>query len=254
MRVGILAAALVLTAPAIAVAQGSLLDMGKAVLQQKVGGTGGTTSSSNSGGLGAALSTSDIASGLKEALRQGSAAVTQRLGQADGFNADPKVHIPLPDSLRSVQSALKMTGMSGLADDLELKLNRAAEAATPKAKQIFTSALEKMTLDDARAILNGPKDSATQYFKKAMTPDLKTAFRPVIDKTVAEAGAVKSFETLTSSAKGLPMVGDARSMLTDHVLDGALSGIFAYLAEEEAAIRDNPAKRGSELLRKVFGN
>ena len=67
------------------------------------------------------------------------------------------------------------------------------------------------------------------------------AFRPVIDKTVAEAGAVKSFESMTASAKGLPMVGDGRAMLTDHVLDYALSGIFSYLAEEEAAIRSNPA-------------
>lgn len=254
MRAGICVVALLLAAPTVAAAQGSLLDLGKSVLQQQVGGGTSSQGSTSSGTLGSALSTSDIAAGLKEALRQGSTAVTQKLGRADGFNADPKVHIPLPDSLRSVQSALKMAGLSATVDDLELKLNRAAEAATPTAKQIFADALQRMTLDDARAILNGPKDSATQYFKKAMTPDLKTAFRPVIDKTVAEAGAVKSFEALTSSAKGLPMVGDARTLLTDHVLDGALSGIFAYLAEEEAAIRDNPAKRGSDLLRKVFGN
>jgi len=253
MRV-VLIAATALLLPVAAHAQGSLLDVGKSVLQQQMNQSGGASSATVSGNRGAGLSTTDISAGLKEALRQGSTAVTQRLGRADGFNSDPKVHIPLPDTLRSVQSGLKMAGMSGLTDDLELKLNRAAEAATPKAKEIFAKALESMTVDDARAILNGPQDSATQYFKRAMSPDLKTAFRPVIDKTVAEAGAVKSFEAMTASAKGLPMVGDGRAMLTDHVLDYALSGIFSYLAEEEAAIRSNPAKRGSDLLRKVFAN
>lgn len=250
MRAGlIVAAALLLPVPGWA--QGSLMDLGKSVLQQQMNQGGGTATP---GTRGSGLSAGDIAAGLKDALRQGSAAVTQRLGRADGFNADPKVHIPLPDTLRQIQSGLRMAGLSGAADELETKLNRAAEAATPQARKIFTDALERMTVDDARAILNGPQDAATQYFKRAMTPDLKAAFRPVVDRTVAEAGAVKSYESLTASAKGLPMVGDGRAMLTDHVLDYALAGIFGYLAEEEAAIRSNPAKRGTELLRKVFGN
>lgn len=252
MRVGVMVLALVLV-PAGAWAQGSLLDMGKNALQQQMGQGGGKAAAS-SGTRGSALSTADIASGLRQALRQGAEAVTARLGRADGFNADPRVHIPLPDTLQRIQSGLKMAGMSGAADELELKLNRAAEAATPQARKIFADALERMTLDDARAILNGPQDSATQYFKRSMTPDLKTALRPVVDKTVAEAGAVKSFEALTASAKGLPMVGDGRAMLTDHVLEYALSGIFGYLADEEAAIRSNPAKRTTDLLRKVFAN
>lgn len=255
MRAGMIAAILALL-PAAAHAQGSLLDLGKSMLQHKMSQGDGTTSTgaTASGMRGQSLSTTDIAAALKEALRQGADAVTQRLGRTDGFNADPKVHIPLPDTLRRVQSGLKLAGMSGMADELETRLNRAAEAATPKARQIFANALERMTLDDARAILNGPQDSATQYFKRTMTPDLKTALRPVVDSTVAEAGVVKSYESLTASAKGLPLVGDGRAKLTDHVLDYALAGIFTYLAEEEAAIRTNPAKRGSELLCKVFSN
>ncbi len=254
MRAGMIGAVLALL-PLTAQAQGSLMDLGKEVLQQQMGGSGRTTpGAAVPGGRGQSLSTTDIAAGLREALRQGSDAVTRRLGRADGFNADPKVHIPLPDTLRKLQSGLKMAGLSGMADELETKLNRAAEVATPKARQIFTDALERMTLDDARAILNGPQDSATQYFKRTMTPDLKTALRPVVDRTVADAGVVKSYEAMTASAKGLPMVGDGRALLTDHVLDYALAGIFTYLAEEEAAIRANPAKRGSELLRKVFSN
>lgn len=251
MRTGALILALALM-PGVAWAQGSMLDLGKSVLQQQMGQGGGNATSSPT--RGSALSNSDITSGLKDALRQGAAAVTGRLGRADGFNADPKVHIPLPASLQRIQSGLKLAGMSGAADELELKLNRAAEAATPQARKIFTDALERMSVDDARAILNGPKDSATQYFKRSMSPDLKTAFRPVVDRTVAEAGAVKSYEALTASAKGLPMVGDGRAMLTDHVVDAALAGIFSYLADEEAAIRSDPAKRTTDLLRRVFAN
>lgn len=229
--------------------QGSLLDIGKGVLKQQM--QQGTTTGTGGSGLGSALSAGEIGAGLKEALRQGSERVTALLGRTNGYNGDPDIHIPLPQTLKTAQSALKMAGLSGMADELELKMNRAAEAAAPKARQIFAGALERMTLDDARAILNGPQDSATQYFKRSMTPDLKTAMRPVIDASVAEAGAVKSFEAL---AKGAPMLGDGRALLTDHVLDYALAGLFTYLGREEAAIRADPAKRSTELLRKVFAN
>jgi len=111
-----------------------------------------------------ALSNSDMIAGLKDALRVGSENVVGRLGKTDGFNSDPKIHIPLPDSLQTVKSTLAAVGMGGLMDDLELKLNRAAEAATPKAKRIFANAIRDMSFDDARKILSGPNDAATQYF------------------------------------------------------------------------------------------
>lgn len=247
-----------LTASSAAFAQGSLLDMGKSVLKQQVESvttpSTGTSSTGSSSTRGQSLSVTDIASGLKEALKTGTAKVTSQLGAKDGFNADPAVHIPLPATLQKVQAGLKLAGMSGLADDLELRLNRAAEAAAPQAKQLFWSALEKMTLDDARTILNGADDAATQYFKTAMSDDLKTAMRPIVDKTMAQAGAVKSLDAMTSAVQGLAPGLDGKTMLTDHVLDGALSGLFSYLAKEEAAIRQNPAKRTSEILRKVFSN
>ena len=234
-------------------AQGSLMDVGKGLLQNQMGGAkpqGGAA-------LGAALSTGDIASGLKEALSVATDKVTSRLGAADGFNGDPAVHIPLPDSLKMVQKGMKAAGQSAMLDDLELKLNRAAEAATPKAKQIFLNALSSMSLDDARGILNGPKDAATQYFKRTMSPDLKSAMRPLVDKTVADSGAVKAFGAVSASASALPLVGQtvqsAPGQLTDHVLDYALGGIFKYLGDEEAAIRSDPAKQSTQLLRKVFG-
>jgi hypothetical protein len=247
-------AATVLYAPA-SMAQGGLMDLGKGMIRQELEQRTGAAPSG--GGAGSSLSTSEIGSGLKEALRVAADKVTGRLGKADGYNADPSVHIPLPDTLAKVKQGLALAGKSQMADDLELRLNRAAEAATPKAKQIFWDAVQKMTLDDARAILNGPQDAATQFFKRTMTPDLKTAMRPVVDSTVAQSGAVQSYTSMAGAAQGLPMVGDAvkagPSMLTDHVLDYALSGIFKYLGQEEAAIRTNPASRSTDLLKKVFG-
>ncbi|CAA7621219.1 DUF4197 domain-containing protein [Magnetospirillum sp. UT-4] len=250
--VAIIVAACLATGPA--AAQGGLMEMGKGMLQERLGQGGGAPAT---GSRGAGLGAADIASGLKEALKVASERVTGRLGGTDGFNADPAVHIPLPGSLKAAQSGLKMAGQSGLLDDLEVKLNRAAEAATPQARKIFWDAVNRMSLDDARGILNGPDDAATQYFKRSMSPDLKTAMRPVVDRTVAGSGAVAAYKNATAAAGALPLAGQAAQagpgMLTDHVLDHALAGIFTYLGQEEAAIRRDPAKRSTDLLKKVFG-
>ncbi|MGE5504068.1 MAG: DUF4197 domain-containing protein [Actinomycetota bacterium] len=247
-------AALAVAFAAHAWAQGSLMDVGKGLLQNQLG----APSSATSGGTrGAGLATGEIASGLTEALKVAAERVTGRLGAPDGYNGDPAVHVPLPGSLDTVRQGLKMAGQSALLDDLELRLNRAAEAAAPQAKKIFWDALSRMTLDDARAIFNGPQDAATQYFKRTMTPDLKTAMRPVVDRSVSEAGAVKAYQASTAAASKLPVVGSqvqsAPGQLTDHVLEYGLNGIFRYLGDEEAAIRTDPAKRSTDLLRKVFG-
>ena len=230
--------------PLAAAAQGSLFDQGKALLQK-----GGSP-----GGAGANLSTSDIASGLKEALKVGSGRVVDTLGRPDGFFKSPDVHIPLPSALHTVQSALKKVGMSKMADDLELRLNRAAETAMPKAKALFWQAISEMSLDDARAIYNGPKDSATQYFRKKMSAPLAASMRPVVDQQLAEVGAVKSYDRMIAQYKTLPLVPDAKADLTEYTLGKTIDGAFLYLGREEAAIREDPAKQTTALLRKVFGH
>ncbi len=215
------------------------LSRGKSILQGLTGGGG--------------LSDSEIGSGLKEALRVGSGRVVDQLGAANGFNADPVAHIPLPDSLSKVQSALEKVGMSSLLDDLELKMNRAAEAATPQAKEIFFGAITQLTLDDVTGIYNGPEDAATQYFKEKTSGQLRDAFRPIVESSLAEVGAVAAFDRAMSSYQKIPFMPDVTANLTDHVLDGGLAGIFHYLAAEEASIRSDPAARTTELLKKVFG-
>ncbi len=198
------------------------------------------------------LSDGEISSGLKEALQVSSDLVVSQLGVNDGFNADPNIHIPLPNSLEKVQSTLDKVGMSGMLDDLETRLNRAAEIATPKAKELFFNAIQAMTLDDARNILAGENDAATRYFQTKMTPDLVKEFTPIVNDSLAEAGAIKSYDNAIGQYEKLPLVPDAKADLSSYVVEKGMDGIFHYLAVEEAKIRTNPVARTTDLLKKVF--
>lgn len=227
-------------------AQGNLLKQGTDLLGKITGGDGG--------GVAAGLTDGEIGAGLKEALRVGTEAVVKQLGAKDGFAADPAIHIPLPDTLKTVKETLSKFGMSGMLDDLELKLNRAAEAATPRAQELFQNAITEMTLEDVKGILNGPEDAATRFFQGKMTDPLAADMKPIVDSTLAEVGAVKAYDDVMSQYKDIPLVPDVKADLTTHVLDRGIDGIFEYVAKEEAAIRANPAKRTTELLQKVFAN
>lgn len=204
-------------------------------------------------GGGAALGQNEIAQGLKEALRVGTDRVVDNLGQVDGFNADPEVKIPLPKVLAQAQSSLRLIGASGLVDDLELRINRAAEQATPVAKDIFWQAITSLTFEDVNAIYRGPNDAATQYLDRTTRGSLTDAMRPIIDTALAEAGAVAAYDSIIDRAQAAPFLPDLKTNLTNHVLDGAMDGMFAYLADEEAGIREDPLKRSTALLKKVFG-
>jgi len=222
-------------------------------LQDVVGATAKGGASRVDASALADLSSADMIAGLKEALRVGADTVTAQLGSADGFNSDPAIHIPLPQSLQSAQSTLRKFGLGGLADDVELKLNRGAEAAMPKAKELVWQAISTMNLDDAKAILNGPEDAATQYFRRVATPELKATVAPVIEQNLRDVGAVAAYDQLMGQYKSIPFVPDLKADLTAHATTLALDGLFTYLAREEAAIRKDPAERTSEILTKVFG-
>ncbi len=199
------------------------------------------------------LSVDNIAAGLKEALRVGSETVVAQLGKTDGFNADPAIHIPLPKNLKTVKDTLGKIVMSSMLDDLELRLNRAAEVATPKAKELFLNSIKEMTLDDTMSIYKGPDDAATKYFQKKMSEPLGKTMRPIVEDSLSQVGAVQSYDNIMSKYRSLPFVPDIKADLTNHVIDKGMSGIFHYLAIEEAAIRQNPAKRTTDLLKRVFG-
>jgi hypothetical protein len=202
--------------------------------------------------FGAGLSVDEIAAGLKEALRVGSENVVRQLSATNGFNTDKSIHIPLPENLSMVKTALDKVGYSSLTDDLELKLNRAAEAAAPQAEKLFSDAISAMTFEDVQAIYKGADDAATQYFKEKMSPGLARVMEPVIDNTLSQVGAVQAYDTMMGEYKALPFVPDVKSNLTGHVVDRGMDGIFHYMALEEKAIRQDPVKRTTELLQKVF--
>ena len=223
--------------------QAGWLDKGKKLLEGFSGGKSGSK----------ALSNDEIAAGLKEALRVGTDRVVGQLGAVNGFNTDPSVHIPLPDSLKTVQSTLSKVGMSGMMDDLELRLNRAAEAATPKAKKLFLDSIQDMTLDDVRRIYEGPDDAATRYFQAKMSEPLAGEMMPIVNDSLSEVGAIKSYDDAMGRYEAIPFVPDVKADLTGYVVDKGMEGIFYYLAKEEAAIRQDPLERTTDLLQKVFG-
>lgn len=242
-----LLAILASTLPAAAFAQGSLLDQGKTLMNQLPNG--------KNSGKGASLSDGEIGSGLKEALKVASQRVVGRVGKTDGYNGDPSIRIPLPDPLQSIAGPLKSMGAGGMLDDLQVKMNRGAEQAAPKSLDIFGGAITSMSIDDARGILTGPQDSATQYFKRTTTAQLTSAFHPIIDSALSSTGAVQAFSLVQDKASAIPFGGsEVKSFnLTDFTVGKALDGLFHYLASEEASIRDNPGARTTDLLKKVFG-
>ena len=199
------------------------------------------------------LTTADIADGLREALRVGSDRVVRTLGAEDGFNGHADVHIPLPDSLAKVQSTLDRFGVSGVADELELRLNRAAESAVTSAKRLFEDTIRDMTLREARAILDGPEDSATRYFRANMAAPLTADMKPIVERELAAVGAIRAYVQMMNQYRSFPFVSDAKADLTGHVLERTVDAVFLYLAREEAAIRKDPVKRTTRLLRRVFG-
>ena len=221
-------------------------------LQGAIGNATGSGSSASPGDPVGSLSIADIGAGLREALRVGTEAVVSQVGATDGYNSDPDIHIPLPPELQNIQGLLKKFGLSSLADEVELKLNRAAEVAAPKTKELIWKAITEMTLEDAKRIYDGPNDAATQYFKRVSSADLANVIKPIVDQSLAEVGAIASYDRLMGEYSSMPFVPDVKGNLTNHAVNMALEGLFFYLAKEEAGIRQNPAKRTTDLLARVF--
>lgn len=211
-------------------------------------------------GTGAAakvgLSQTDAATGLKEALSLGVTAATARLAKTDGFFADGKVHIPLPGSLGRVQKNLKPIGLSAPLDDVELKMNRAAEASMPAAKTLFLNALKSITLSDALSILRGGDTAATDFLRTQTTPNLTGLLRPKMETTLQSTGAFSALDRASSSLGsfgGASLGANLKGQVIDFAVTKALDGAFFYVGEEERAIRKDPVKRTTAILKKVFG-
>lgn len=200
------------------------------------------------------LSNFEIASGLQEALNMGIEKQVSKLTRTDGFFKNELVKILLPEELQKVDKTLRDIGLGNLADEGLKVLNRAAEDAVSEATPIFVDAVKGITFDDARNILLGNEDAATQYLTKTTHAALYQKFQPVIDKSFHKVGADRIWNNLITKYNNIPLTNDVNPDLTDYVTQEALSGVYTMIAVEEKEIRTKVSARTTDLLRKVFGN
>jgi hypothetical protein len=199
------------------------------------------------------ISNRDAINGLKEALTRGSHAAVARLGVENGFFGNDRVKIPLPPSLRRLEAVIRSIGMSPHADELVLRMNRAAEAAVPEAKTLLVDAVKKMSVQDAKGILTGGEDAATQYFKRTTSEALAKRFQPIVKKAMQKVKLAEKYDEIAASGAKLGLVKEEDAQLEDYVTRKALDGLFVVIAEEEKKVRQDPAGAASAILRKVFG-
>ena len=199
------------------------------------------------------LSNKETASGLKEALTRGADIAIGQLGKTNGFLGDSRVKIPLPDSARAVESMMRTFGMKKQADQLIETMNRAAEMAVVEAKPILRDAVSKMSFDDARGILTGGDDAATQYFRRTTSDAIGVKFLPIVKKATAKVQLADQYNKYAGQASKFGLVDKKDANLDSYVTQKAMDGLFLMIAEQEKAIRKDPIGTGSNLLKKVFG-
>lgn len=199
------------------------------------------------------LSNQEANGGLKDALIQAAGSAVGKLGATDGFFGNPKVKIPLPDSLKKVEKGMRMFGMGKQADELTLRMNRAAEAAVPEAKALLVDSVKKMTVQDAKNILTGGDDAATQYFKKTTSEPLAVKFLPIVKKATEDVQLAQQYNKFAETGAKYGLVKKDQANLEQYVTQKALDGLYLMMAEEEKAIRKDPLGASTSLIKKVFG-
>lgn len=212
-------------------------------------------SKSNTVTAATALSADEITRGLKDALAQGTEKAIRNLGQSNGFLGNVAVKIPMPEKLQTVEKGLRMANQGKYADEFIATMNHAAETAVPESAAIIGDSIRAMTIEDANNILRGPDDAATQYFRKVGEPRLKEKFLPIVKQATEKAGVTAAYKNLTGKAGFAAAFIQKEGLDVDqYVTDKALDGLFQMIAVEENEIRKNPAARGTDLLKKVFGS
>ena len=199
------------------------------------------------------ISNQDATAGLRAALVKGSEYAVDALGKQDGFFGNGKVKIPLPESAQKAEKVMRQFGMGKQADELILTLNRAAEAAVPEAKALLVDSIKKMSVEDAKGILTGGQDSATQYFKRTTSDQLRAKFLPIVKKSTQKVQLAQKYDEFAGKGVKYGLVKKEDASLDNYVTQKALDGLFVMVAEEEAKIRQNPAGTASSVLKKVFG-
>jgi Protein of unknown function (DUF4197) len=227
---------------------------------------GKTTNATASTAL-AALSDTQVAGALKDALGNGLQNAVARLGHDGGFLTNLDVKIPLPEKLSAVEKTLRALKQDKLADDFVATMNRAAEQAVPQAASVFADAVKQMSFDDAKNILTGPDDAATQFFRRATQTNLYARFLPIVQSATAKTGVTAAYKNMMAKVAGSSsgslmgsLGGLTKNYLGEDALDvdayvtnKTLDGLFKLVAGEEKRIRQDPVARTTDLLQKVFG-
>ncbi len=201
---------------------------------------------------GLSLSEDSIISGLKEALEIGAAKAIDFTSKLDGYQGNPKIKIPMPEKIQNVADMLGKIGLQKPADDFVLSMNRAAETASPKAKEYLLQAIQKMTFDDAKNILDGGDTAATDYLKEKTFNSIFEGFKPIVSDTVNQVGVTSAYKNMMQQFMAIPFANAQSLDLDNYVTDKAVTGLFLMLGEEEKKIRTDPQARVTDLLKKVF--
>jgi hypothetical protein len=203
-------------------------------------------------GIGS-LSNEEALDGLKQALNQGVIAATSKLTTGNGFLGNAGVKIPLPRSLQKAEGVMRSFGMKKQADSLIIAMNRTATAAAPEAMILMADAVKRMTVEDAKGILNGNHDAATQYFREATSVPLAEKLLPIVRKEIAQTGLLNQLNDFMRRGEKLGLVTDSDPDVETYLTQKILDGYYLMMAEEERAIRKDPIGQGNKLLQHVFG-
>lgn len=209
------------------------------------------------------LSQDQVVAGLKDALTTGVREAVRNLGKEGGFLQDVKVKIPMPENLQKIEKALRAAGQGKLADDFVTTLNRAAEQAVPEAAAVLGDAVKQMSIADAKAVLTGPDDAATQYFRRTSETTLQERFLPLVKAATNKTGVTSAYKQMADKAGGAlggvlksfgsSYLGGKMPDLDSYITARTLEGLFLKIAEQEKQIRANPMARTTDILKKVFG-
>jgi Protein of unknown function (DUF4197) len=209
----------------------------------------------DSGATSGALSAEEIARGLKDALAKGTERAIAELGKPDGFLRNLAVKIPMPPALEKIDKGLRRLGQEKVADEFIATMNHAAETAVADVGPIFGDALRQMTLDDAKQILHGPDDAATQYFRRTGGARIREKMRPIVQAATEKVGVTAAYKKLLRNNFVMLLTRDRPDLqLDDYITGKAADGLFLVIADEEKEIRRNPVARTTDLLKRVFGS
>jgi hypothetical protein len=204
-------------------------------------------------GLLDSLTQSDAVAGLKAALTQGAGNAVGKLGVLDGFLGNPEVKIPLPGKLQDARKVMQLMGWGPKADELVTTMNRAAEAAMPEAKTLLIDSVKQMSVQDAKGVLTGGEVAGTDYFKRTTSEKLREKFLPIVKRATEKLKVAQQYNDIAAQGSKLGLLDAKDASIENYVANKALDGLFLMMANEEKAIRKDPAGQASALLKKVFG-